>query len=151
MDLVLWRHCEAAPGLPDEARPLTPRGVAQAAAMAKWLAARLPRRCRILASPAVRAQQTARFLARGFETTADAGTGTTIDALLDAAGWPDAGQSVVVVGHQPTLGRTASRLIDGDDADRVLAPGAMCWLTRAAGGSASLHAFVTPDALPASR
>ena len=31
MELILWRHAEAAPGQPDAARPLTEHGRAQAA------------------------------------------------------------------------------------------------------------------------
>ena len=81
MELVLWRHCEAAPGVPDAARPLTPRGVAQAKSMATWLVQHLPTNCRTLVSPALRAQQTAGALGRAFETTADVGTGTTVDTL----------------------------------------------------------------------
>ena len=59
MDLILWRHADAEDGADDMARRLTPRGEKQAAAMAEWLRARLPRNYTVLASPAVRAQQTA--------------------------------------------------------------------------------------------
>ena len=68
MDLILWRHAEAEPGEPDLARELTPRGVKQARRVAKWLEPRLPDACRILVSPAARAQQTALALERKFKT-----------------------------------------------------------------------------------
>ncbi len=68
MELILWRHAEAAPGSPDAARPLTDRGRSEAALVARWLAARLPRELRLLVSPARRAQETARALGRAFET-----------------------------------------------------------------------------------
>ncbi|HEY3460343.1 MAG TPA: histidine phosphatase family protein [Casimicrobiaceae bacterium] len=145
MDLVLWRHCEAAPGVPDDARPLTPRGVAQAKAMATWLAQRLPRNCRILVSPALRAQQTARAFGHDFETTADVGTATTAPALLTAVGWPDAGEDVLVVGHQPTLGEVASLLLEGDAAGRSVGTGAVLWLSSARDGGAVLRIAIAPD------
>jgi phosphohistidine phosphatase len=145
VDLVLWRHCEAAPGVPDEARPLTPRGVAQAKAMATWLVRHLPHDCRTLVSPAIRAQQTARALGRDFETTAAVGTATTIDTLLAAAGWPDAGEDVLVVGHQPTLGEVASRLLAGEALDRGVGIGAVLWLSSTREGGAVLKVVIAPD------
>jgi phosphohistidine phosphatase len=145
VDLVLWRHGEAAPGVPDEARPLTPRGVAQAKAMATWLAQRLPQDCRILVSAALRAQQTARALGRDFETTADVGTATTVQTLLVAAGWPDAGEDVLVVGHQPTLGEVASLLLEGEAGGRSVGTGAVLWLSSARDGSADLKAAIAPE------
>lgn len=145
MDLVLWRHCEAAPGVPDEARPLTPRGVTQAKAMATWLVQHLPQNCRTLVSPALRAQQTARALGRDFETTVAVGTATNVDMLLSAAGWPDAGEDVLVVGHQPTLGEVASRLLAGEAVDRSLGTGAVLWLSSTREGGAVLKVAIAPD------
>jgi phosphohistidine phosphatase len=129
MDLVLWRHCEAEPGVPDDARRLTPLGIEQAERAAAWLNARLPAQARIVVSPAARAQQTAQALRRAFETSADAGTATNVDALLESVQWPDARGVVLVVGHQPTLGRVASRLLEGDAHDRAIGPGAVLWLS----------------------
>ena len=145
MNLVLWRHCEAAPGVPDAARPLTPRGVAQARAMAAWLVQHLPVHCRILVSPALRAQQTAQALGRDFETTADVGTGTTVDTWLAAARWSEAGEDVLVVGHQPTLGQVASLLLDGESLDRSIATGAVLWLSSGPRGGAALKLALAPD------
>jgi phosphohistidine phosphatase len=145
VDLVLWRHCEAAPGVADDRRPLTPRGVAQAKAMATWLAPRLPQHCRTLVSPALRAQQTARALGRDFETTADVGTATTVPLLLAAAGWPDAGEDVMVVGHQPTLGEVASLLLEGDASGRRVETGAVLWHSSARNGGAVLRVAIAPD------
>src|SRR6476646_10869144 len=59
MDLILWRHAEAEEGGPDLARALTGKGRKQAAHVAEWLQQRLPAKFALLASPAVRAQQTA--------------------------------------------------------------------------------------------
>ena len=129
MDRVLWRHCEAEQGVPDEARSLTPYGVEQAARMAQWLDPRLPPGARILVSPALRAQQTAAALGRRFQMHEALGTATSVDALLEAVEWPEADAGVLVVGHQPTLGQVVSRLVEGDEADRAVAPGDVVWLS----------------------
>ena len=68
MDLILWRHCEAEPGEPDLGRRLTSKGLKQAERMAAWLDTHLPDTCRVLVSPADRAQQTAQALQRKFRT-----------------------------------------------------------------------------------
>src|SRR5689334_6020321 len=107
MDLLLWRHCDAAPGVPDELRPLTPLGAKQAARLARWLEPRLPADCRVIVSPALRAQQTAQALHRDFETDARLASGGGPDAVLAAVNWPQASGTVLVVGHQPTLGQVA--------------------------------------------
>lgn len=63
MDLILWRHADAEHDQVDGLdRKLTPRGHKQAKVMASWLDTRLPGNCRVMASPAVRAQQTVRAL-----------------------------------------------------------------------------------------
>lgn len=113
MDLILWRHADAEDGALDFARELTGKGHKHAARMAGWLGSRLPKDARILASPAVRAQQTARALAREIETSEAVNTGATPAALLKAAGWPGRGGTIVVVGHQPTLGAAAALAMTG--------------------------------------
>jgi phosphohistidine phosphatase len=129
MDLILWRHCDAAPGVPDELRPLTPLGRKQAARMARWLAARVPAGGPIIVSPALRAQQTAQALEREFQTVAEIGPGASVAAVLAAANWPEAREPVLVIGHQPTLGRVASFLLAGDERDQAMRTGAVWWLS----------------------
>ena len=68
MELILWRHADAELGQPDSERRLTDKGHKQAARMAKWLAERLPEDYVVMASPAVRAQQTARALSEDIKT-----------------------------------------------------------------------------------
>ncbi len=104
MDLILWRHAEAEPGEPDLGRRLTAKGAQQAERMADWLDSHLPDTCRVLVSPADRAQQTAQRAQAKFRTVPELAPGATVDALLRAAGWPDAREPVLIVGHQPTLG-----------------------------------------------
>ena len=128
MEMILWRHAEAAPGSPDWSRPLTERGRGDAALVARWLAVRLPRELRLIASPARRAQETARALGRAFETVDGIAPGVDAMALLEVAGWPDAAQSVLLVGHQPTLGEAAARLLEGKRTPTSMGTGAVWWL-----------------------
>ena len=62
MDLILWRHADAEEGRDDHARRLTPKGIKHAERMAAWLDEHLPKNARLIVSPAVRAQQTAKCL-----------------------------------------------------------------------------------------
>ncbi len=128
MELILWRHAEAADGDPDSARPLTEHGRAQAKLMARWLAPRLPPKLRMIVSPARRAQETAVALSRAFETNERLAPATDPATLLRVAGWPESERPVMLVGHQPTLGETAARLIDGRDASWRIGKGAIWWL-----------------------
>ena len=108
MDLILWRHAEAEPGEPDLGRRLTAKGIRQAERMAKWLDRHLPATTRVLSSPADRTQQTALALKRKFRVVPDLAPGASPAAVLAAAGWPDAREPVLIVGHQPTLGEVAA-------------------------------------------
>lgn len=59
MNLILWRHAEAEDqAASDLVRQLTPRGVKQAQAAAKWLKSRLDDDAVFLVSPATRTIQT---------------------------------------------------------------------------------------------
>ncbi len=128
MELILWRHAEAAAGEPDAARPLTEHGRRQAERMARFLAPRLPAELRVIVSPARRAQETARALGRSFETVERIAPGCGVAQLLDAAGWPGSERPVMVVGHQPTLGEAAARLVEGRQPGWDLGTGSACWL-----------------------
>ena len=133
MDLLLWRHAEAEDGYPDQKRRLTARGEKQAQQMAEWLHQHAPKKLRILASPAVRCQQTAKALGLPFETDKRLGTDGNVATLLAAVGWPDGGEtghsSILVVGHQPTLGQTAALLISGEEAYWSVKKGAVWWFS----------------------
>jgi phosphohistidine phosphatase len=129
MDLILWRHAEAEPGEPDLGRRLTAKGIKQAERVASWLDGRLPDTTRILASPADRAQQTALALKRKFRTADELSPGVSAADVLKAAGWPEARESVLIVGHQPTLGEVASLLLAGDELPWSIRKGAVWWLS----------------------
>ncbi len=148
MDLILWRHAEAEPGEPDLGRRLTAKGHKQAERVATWLEGRLPDTCRILASPADRAQQTALALKRKFRVVPELAPGAGVAAVLAAAGWPDTREPVLVVGHQPTLGQVAAFLLSGEDVSWSIRKSAVWWLTnrmRDEGNAVVLKVVIGPD------
>ena len=133
MDLILWRHAEAEDGgasLPDAKRRLTARGDKQAHDVAKWLKTRLPKKTRILVSPATRTQQTAHALALPFEVEPKIAVGADAADLIAAANWPEHSGAVLLVGHQPTLGQLAALLLSGAEADWSIKKGAIWWLSK---------------------
>lgn len=172
MDLILWRHAQAH-ALPldealqaqaeagedltvhidmaqDLARTLTPKGERQAERMAHWLNQRLPDTTRVLVSPAQRTQQTALALGRSFKTVKSISPQASVDDLIEAARWPRARDAVLLVGHQPTLGMLAARLLTGQDLAWSVRKGAVWWLrSRERDGevNVTLHAVQSPDFL----
>jgi phosphohistidine phosphatase len=129
MDLILWRHAEAADDIPDLARKLTAKGQKQAQDVAHWLRPRLPKHTRILVSPAQRTLQTVKALTEDFEIVRDLAPGASPAAVLAAAQWPDQKGAVLVVGHQPTLGMVAATLIAGEPMPWSIKKGAVWWLS----------------------
>ena len=148
MELILWRHAEAEDGIHDSERKLTAKGVKQASRMAKWLIARMPENAVVLASPARRAQQTARALHLDFQTVKEIGLAASAEDVLLAAGWPDGERTVVVIGHQPTLGETAALLLTGAKEQWNVKKGAVVWVARrtdVAHARTQLRAAISPD------
>ncbi len=131
MDLILWRHAEAEEereNLPDLDRQLTARGLKQAARIAAWLDRQLPDGARIVSSPARRTEQTAEALGRKYKLRSELAPGAMPAQLLELVQWPDARGSVLVVGHQPTLGQTIAQLLGARDDDLPIRKGAVWWL-----------------------
>lgn len=150
MDLILWRHAEAEEGLPDLSRKLTARGQKHAARVAEWLQQRLPAKFVVLASPAERTRQTALALGEAFRTVPSLAPGASVGDILGAAEWPDRKGAVIIVGHQPDLGRTAALLISGVEADWTLKKGGLWWLTNRVRNDEAqvvVRAVIAPDLL----
>jgi phosphohistidine phosphatase len=150
MDLILWRHAEAEDGPPDLERRLTPRGHKHAERVAQWLLQRLPAKFLVLASPAQRAQQTAQALGVAFRTVPSLAPGATVQAVLKAAEWPERKSAVVVVGHQPDLGRVALHLVAGAAGDGTIKKGGLWWLTNRVRNDETqvvVRAVMAPDLL----
>jgi phosphohistidine phosphatase len=148
MDLILWRHAEAADGVPDHARELTAKGIKQAAKVAAFLHQHLPGDHRILVSPTTRTQQTVAALTGHFTLAPTLSPGASAEAVLHAARWPDAGGTVLVVGHQPTLGEVAAQLLGCAGATLSIKKGAILWFSRKEGSAqVTLRLVITPDFL----
>jgi len=158
MDLILWRHAEAhehpdpVAGMPGDAkvlvRRLTPRGEKQAARMAAWLDRQLPEGARIFSSPASRCEQTAMALGRKFKLREELLPEGDPLALLELVQWPHGRSPVVVVGHQPTLGRVVARLLNLAEDDCSVKKGAVWWLRhreRASGNQTVVVTVQTPE------
>jgi phosphohistidine phosphatase len=152
MNLILWRHAEAEDqASSDLARQLTSRGRKQAQGMAKWLRARIDDDALFLASPATRTIQTAEAFGDRYRVVDDLAPGKTAQHVLDAAGWPDGvGQTVVVIGHQPTLGRVAALLLTGHEAEWPVKKSGIWWFqgrSRGGDGQVVVRAVMCPDLL----
>jgi len=151
MDLILWRHAEAEDGegtTPDHKRRLTARGEKQAKQVARWLRQNLPRKRKILVSPAERTQQTAHALELPYEIEPHLGTGVSAMDVLTVAGWPDQSGAVVIIGHQPTLGRIAALLLGGQEADWAIKKGGVWWFSSRVRNDETqtvLRAVLNPD------
>lgn len=151
MDLILWRHAEAEDGdadTPDHKRRLTARGEKQAKQVAGWLHRHLPRKRKVLVSPTERTQQTAHVLQLAYEIEPRLGVGASAQDVLDAAGWPDHSGAVLIIGHQPTLGRIAALLLGGVEADWQIKKGGIWWFARRVrneGSQTVLRAVLNPD------
>jgi phosphohistidine phosphatase len=149
MDLILWRHAEAEDGIPDLDRELTPRGIKQAEKIAAFLHQFLPSDTRILVSPAKRAQQTAAALTSHFTLAPTIAPGAFAPAILQAARWPDAGGTALIVGHQPTLGEVAAQLL-GSRGSLSIKKGGLWWFNyreREGTAQTTLRLAITPEFL----
>lgn len=129
MQLILWRHAEAAPGKPDEARPLTDIGRLHARQMAQWLRLRLPTGLLVLSSPAVRARQTAEALSLAYTLSDALAKHGSAAAMRDAAGWPDNPRNVMLVGHQPVLGELLMLLLGAATPLDAMPKAGIWWLS----------------------
>src|SRR6476619_7985509 len=112
MRVYLVRHAQAAGGDPDDLRPLTAEGRADARALGERLAHDGVHATAVISSPLLRARETAAEIARalGCEPEADErlAPGATVDDLRDVVA--GRGAAVVVVGHQPDCGEIAAEL-----------------------------------------
>lgn len=128
MDLILWRHAEAEDSFPDMSRQLTKKGIGQASRMASWLKSKLPENTLVIASPALRTQQTASALTTNFMTNLEIGPGASFSDILTAANWPYSQRPVLIIGHQPTLGEVANHLIPAIPPGLSVKKGSVWWI-----------------------
>ena len=114
MRLLIVRHAEAAPGNPDELRPLTPEGREQARAVGTRLREAGFVANAVVSSPLLRARETAEALGLGaIEIDERLAPGATPFDLREAA--TGRGETVVVVGHQPDCSKAVAALTGRDE------------------------------------
>ena len=117
MRLYLVRHAEAAPGDPDELRPLTATGREQARELGARLAAAGASGAAVVTSPLLRARETGEEIARALGTSPEPderlAPGADAAVLRELASEHPAG--LVAVGHQPDCGRAAAELTGGSE------------------------------------
>lgn len=128
MKLLLIRHGIAVPrgtrGIPDDARPLTPRGQRRFRRAARGLARITAVPDVILTSPLRRAGSTARIAARAWgrisPTVEPALASGTVDEIFGTLRGRSRDATVVLVGHEPMLSAMLARLL-GSAADERFA------------------------------
>lgn len=118
MRLYLVRHAHAAPGEPDELRPLTAQGREQARTLGERLRDEEAHPDAVLTSPLLRARETGVELARALEVEAEPdgrlAPGATLADIRAAV--EGRGARVVVVGHEPDCSQIAAALAGSEPA-----------------------------------
>ena len=141
----------------DDERPLTSEGIERLRVQALGLRELNVRFDRVLTSPLVRAAQTAEIVAAGLGCAAPLVTVDALrpagryDALLAALGRLGRDRSVALVGHMPSIGEFAARLI-GASEPLPFKKGGVCCIeadTLPPSGAGQLLWFVPPRALRA--
>jgi phosphohistidine phosphatase len=92
--------------------------------------------------------QTVEALGRKFKMHPDLAPGADPQDILRAANWPGAKESVLIVGHQPTLGQVAALLLAGDDIDWDIRKASAWWFSQrdpGHAGSVYLKAVMSAD------
>ncbi|MBE0483398.1 MAG: phosphohistidine phosphatase SixA [Bacterioplanes sp.] len=130
MRIAIIRHGAAHYGQDlDHTRPLTEQGQEQASRLAQWLANNGWQSAELVASPFLRAQQTAQAIAEALPLTRQT------QSLLQPDGQPNEvidwlvlrQTDRILVSHLPLVGRLASLLVDGQVYDQPWSP-AECWV-----------------------
>jgi phosphohistidine phosphatase len=123
--VLIIRHASAVPsgtpGIPDDDRPLTPRGKARFRVAAQGLARIAHRPDLLLTSPLPRARATAEIAARAFRRIEPVveralAHGSVADVLAVLARQP-AEATVAIVGHEPVVSSLLARLLGASRGD----------------------------------
>jgi len=125
--LLLVRHAAAVPagtpGIRDDDRPLTPKGVSKFRVAAKGLARIARRPDVLLTSPLPRARATADIAAQAFKriepTVEPALAHGSVDQILTTLGRRPSDATIALVGHEPTLSMILARLLGASDSERL--------------------------------
>jgi phosphohistidine phosphatase len=152
--VYLVQHGEAVDKDLDPDRPLTGKGRTDVVKITALLSAANIRVDRVMHSGKTRAAQTAALLAEqlvpGMSQEAVEGLNPKDSGDALAAELAASRGDLLVAGHQPFMGRFASRLLTGRDDAVVLGyrPGSVACLERADDGTWSLQWMLRPDIVP---
>ena len=135
MELFLWRHADALPGIPDFERELSRFGHQQASKAAEWLFEHTETAdlsdMRILVSPAVRTRQTVAHFCKEedkIQLCQPLYENAPPNEILNILGWPDITLPALIVGHEPQIGIFADCLLIGMPHPESFRKGALWWL-----------------------
>jgi len=76
----------------------------------------------------VRCEQTVIALGRKYKARDELRPEGSVEELLQLVQWPEAKLPALVVGHQPTLGRTVARLLEWREPECSIRKGSLWWL-----------------------
>lgn len=162
MLVVLFRHGPAgrrdASRWPDDSlRPLTERGKERTREAARGLGRLLKKTPLIITSPLVRSNETAEILhkllegKKNIETLDALRPGGSVRAVVKRLETAGTGDIVILVGHEPDLGKLAGTLVFGAPATGLpLRKSGACVVTFVGpvrAGEGRLHAFLPPSLL----
>jgi phosphohistidine phosphatase SixA len=123
-ELILLRHAHAEPATPGQSdldRPLSPQGLAEAEAAARWLAEQGLVPDRVLCSPARRARETLEAVlgTLGYveQRLEDRIYEATAGTLADLADQHREAERLLMVGHNPGFERLAALMHSGQSGD----------------------------------
>ena len=127
MRLLIVRHAIAiphgTPDVPEDQRPLTPRGEKRFRVAARGLARICRRPDVLLSSPLVRARQTADIAAEAWGdvevTESDALAGGSFEKIASAVEKYADQKLVAIFGHEPDVSTVVARLLGTSDSERL--------------------------------
>lgn len=82
-------------------------------------------------------------LGRKYKICAELSPGCSAARLLECVQWPQAKNTVLVIGHQPTLGQTIAQLMGLTESECAVKKGAVWWLRSRERGPGSQTVVVT--------
>jgi phosphohistidine phosphatase len=134
-NLILWRHAEAEVQSTtghDADRALTKAGHKDAAKMAKWLNQHLPSNTEVFCSPARRCLETAAALQKlnsiKINVADFLSLNSTAKLIAEKVSNDNSSQTILIIGHQPSLGLVISKLLGMKENACVVKKGAVWWL-----------------------
>lgn len=147
-DLILWRHADAEillHGQSDMERALTKKGHKQAKQMAAWLKKYLPKQTYVMVSPALRAHETAAYLAEDWQVENRLAPDRPLQPILQLLSQSPF-EHVMLVGHQPWIGELAAHCLGMEETQLSIKKGAIWWLRLPKSGAPyKLYSVQAPD------